>query len=309
LVLEICDSIVSLLLARKLFFHPIHKPKTGQIKIKKMKKRGLKRIKILKETYSSADISTMREKDRRKYPRINSSNLITYCCLDENEKELGHYMAQALEVSPVGVKIESTQEIESEMVRLISVDSEDTLIDVKGRVVHSRKTQTGRYLIGICLAGTQLENTRFVLKLLAVCQQTKQMFHLVKGVRGDGSNRRGYPRIDTNNLVSYSCLDENGNELNSCMAMALDINPLGAKIETYQEIVSDIIWLTSVDEDDNLIGILGRVAHSKKADDGKYEIGIQFLGTQDENTDFALKLINVFHKCETTIVMEKKARY
>ena len=119
--------------------------------------------------------------------------------------------------------------------------------------------------------------------------------------------RRKYPRIYSGNLITYCCLDENGNELDSSMAMALDINPLGAKIETFQKIVSENICLTSVDEDDNLIGIIGRVAHSHKGDDGKYEVGIQFLGTRDENTDFALKLIKVFHKGETTIVMKRKA--
>ena len=249
----------------------------------------------------------MKQKERRKYPRVDASNLINYCCLDENENELDHCMARAMEVSPVGIKIETFQKIESEMIRLISVDSDDALIDIKGRIVHSRQTKAGRYLVGICLEGTELENTRFVLKLLAVCQQAKPELVMVKQSEGDGSNRRKYPRVDTNNLVSYSCLDKNGNELDSCIAMALDINPLGARIETYQEILSKNIYLTSVDADDNLIGIICRVAHACKADDGRYEFGIQFLGTQEENIDFALKLINAFHKVDPLFVMEKKA--
>ncbi len=249
----------------------------------------------------------MKIKERRKYPRIDASNLITYCCLDENENELDHCMARAMEVSPVGIKIETFQKIASEMIRLISVDSDDVLISIKGRVVHSRQTKAGRYLIGICLEGTELENTRFVLKLLAVCQQAKPELVMVKQAEVDGSNRRKYPRVDTNNLVSYSCLDENGNELGNCIAMALDINPLGAKIETYQEILSKNIYLTSVDTDDNIIGIIGKVAHTRKADDGRYEFGIQFSGTPDENIDFALKLINVFRNFEPSFIMEKKA--
>jgi len=249
----------------------------------------------------------MRKEDRRKYPRVDASNLITCCCLDENENELDHCMARVMEVSPVGIKIETFQKIESEMIRLISVDSDDALIDIKGRIVHSRQTKAGRYLIGIGLEGTELENTRFVLKLLAACQKTKPELVMVKQSEGDGSNRRKYPRVDTNNLVSYSCLDENGNELDSCMAMALDINPLGARIETYQEILSENIYLTCVDVDDNLIGIIGRVAHARKADGGKYEFGITFLGTLDENIDFALNLINVTRKVEPSLIMEKKA--
>lgn len=249
----------------------------------------------------------MIERERRKYPRIDADNLITYCCLDENENELDHCMARAMEVSPAGVKIETFHEIESEIIRLISIDSDDTLIDIKGRVVHSRQTKEGRYVTGICLAGTELENTRFALNLIAACQKAESAFVMVKRSRGGGSNRRRYPRVETNNLISYSCLDENGNELDNRIAMALDINPLGAKIETYHEILSEKIYLTFIDVDDKVIGIIGRVAHAHKADDGRCEFGIQFLGTQDENTDFALRLINAFHKVEQLFVMVKRA--
>lgn len=273
-----------------------------------MLKCGFKYAKKLKEINSSADNASMEKRERRKYPRVDASNLITYCCLDDNENELEHCMARALEVSPAGIKIETFQEIESEMIQLISVDADDVLIDIKGRVIHSRQTKTGRYLIGASFEGTDLENTRFVLKLLAVCQQIKPAFVMMKRSGADGKNRRKYPRVNTNNLVSYSCLDENGNELDSCMAMAIDVNPLGAKIETYQEILSENIYLTSVDVDDNLIGIVGRVAHTHKAEGGRYEFGIQFLGTTEENIDFALKLINAFHRGETSFGPVSKAR-
>ena len=90
------------------------------------------------------------------------------------------------------------------------------------------------------------------------------------------------------------------------MARALDVNPLGAKIETYQEILSENIRLTSVDADDNLIDVMGRVVHARKVDDGRFELGIQFMGTEAENTDFALKLIGVCHKIDPSFVMVKR---
>jgi hypothetical protein len=109
------------------------------------------------------------------------------------------------------------------------------------------------------------------------------------------TERRKYPRVDTNNLISYSCVDENGNELAHCLARILDINSLGAKIETNQEILSETIHLTAVDVDDNLIGIIGKIVYTHRADDAKYEFGISFMGTSPENTDFALKLIAACH--------------
>ena len=101
---------------------------------------------------------------------------------------------------------------------------------------------------------------------------------------------------------------ETGHEMGHCLARVLDINPLGAKIETYQEILSETIHLTSVDAHDDLIEIVGQVAYTHKAVGGKYEFGVSFLGTRSENTDFALRLIAVCHKVEPAIVMVKGAR-
>ena len=255
-----------------------------------------------------ADNSGMKEIDRRKYPRVGTSNLIAYCCLDENDNALDHCMARAIEVSPSGVKIETLQEIDSEMIRLIAVDPDGSEIDIKCRIVHSRKTGEGRYLIGTCLAGTELENTRFTLKLIGFFSRGEPEVVISKGPLNHRKERRKYPRVEANNLISYSCLDETGHELAHCLARVLDINPLGAKIETYQEILTENIHLTSVDGDDNLIDIIGQIVHAHRADDGKYEIGVSFRGTVPENTDFALKLIAVCHKLEPAVVMVKSAR-
>jgi len=217
-------------------------------------------------------------------------------------------MARVLDVSPVGVKIETFQEIESEMIRLNSVDSDDTLIEIKGRVAHSCKIEDGRYEIGIGFAGTEVEKTQFALKLIGVCYRAEPDIVMVKGSQDKGRDRRKYPRVDTNNLISYCCLDEDGNDLGIFMARALDVNPLGAKIEIYQEILSENIQLTSVDADGNLIDILARVAHARKVDDHRYELGIQFLGSEAENTEFSLKLIGFCHKVEPAFVMVKGSR-
>ena len=249
----------------------------------------------------------MKDRERRKYPRIDTGNLIVYCCLNENENELDHCLARAINVSPVGVKIETFQEIESEIIRLISTDSDGTLIDIKGRVVHNRKTEDGRYESGICLAGTELDNTRFALKLISVCSRADPAFAMVKDSEYKKRDRRKYPRVVTNNLISYSCLDGNGNELDVCMARALNVSPLGAKIETYQEILSENIRLISIDVDDGLIDIMGRIVYAHKADDGRYEFGIHFLGTTWENTELTLKLIDACHKVEPAFVIVKKA--
>ena len=253
------------------------------------------------------DNSFMKEKERRKYPRIDSSNLISCYCLDKDGNELNHCLARAVDVSPVGVKLEAFQDINSEMVRLMSTDSAGAFIDIKGRVVHRHQSEDGRYNIGISLAGTETENTRFTLKLIKTCHQTDLELVMQKGARNEKKERRKYPRVETSNLVSYSCLDKNQNEMDLCMATALDVNPLGAKIETYQEILSDNIHLTAIDGDNNLIEIVGKIVHTHRAEDGRYEFGISLVGTKAERTKFALKLIGVCHKVEPAFVMVKNA--
>ena len=247
----------------------------------------------------------MEKNERRKYLRVDTSNLLECCCLDENENELDHCMVKAIDVSPAGVKIESFQEIESEIIRLVAVESGGTLIESKGRLVHSRKTEDGKYESGICFAGTELENTRFALKLIGVCPQAEPAFVMVKGSVAEQRERRKYPRIDTDNLITYGCMDGNDNMLDQRMARALDINPIGVKIETFQEIISDTIQLTSVDLDGDLIDIRGKIIHCRKIDDCKYEYGISFVGTEVENTRFALKLIEACHKTEPSYIIVK----
>ncbi|MCP4625535.1 MAG: hypothetical protein GY850_18770 [bacterium] len=95
--------------------------------------------------------------------------------------------------------------------------------------------------------------------------------------------------------------------MDQCIATALDINPVGAKIETYQEILSDNIHLAAIDGDDNIIEIVGKVVHTHKAEDGRYELGINWVGTKAEKTKFALKLIDACHKVEPAFIMVESA--
>ena len=252
-------------------------------------------------------LTAMNEKDRRKYPRVDTSNPVHCCSLDENGNELYTSMARALNVSPVGMKIELFHEFESDRIQLVSADPFGNLIEIRGRVAHRRKTEDGRYELGISFDGNELDNTRFTLNMIGGSHGAEPSFVMVKGSRDADRDRRKYPRVNANNLISCSCLDDRGNTLNRCMARAVDINPLGAKIEAYQEILTETIQLTSFDIDGNIIDIIGRVAHARKTGQGRYEIGISFMGTEAENTDFALKLIDVCNQAELSFVMVKRA--
>ena len=266
-----------------------------------------KNLQNTKDNVQPVDNTSMTEKERRKYPRIDSSNLIACYCLDEAGNEVSHLMARAVDVSPVGVGLETFQDINSDRVRLMSTETTDTLIDIEGRVVHSRQIEDGRYHVGISFAGTETENTRYALKLINDCHQVRPELVMYKGARSNKKTRRQYPRLEASNLLFYTCLDEDNNEMAQFIAKAVDVNPLGAKIEAYQEILSDNIQLSAIDRDDNLIEITGTVVHTHKSEDGSYELGISFTGTMAERINFALRLIDFCHNVEPGFIMAKKA--
>jgi hypothetical protein len=109
-------------------------------------------------------------------------------------------------------------------------------------------------------------------------------------------DQRKHPRVPTSNLISFKLYDENGKLLNQSMARALNISQSGILIETAHLIKFDRISLMSADTGDKLVEIKGRVVYSRDNGTGMFETGISFEGTEDENVEFAKKLVKVFHR-------------
>ena len=112
----------------------------------------------------------MMGKDRRTYPRIETNNLVAYVSVDPAGNEIEERMARALNVSPVGVLIETPRELRSDQIRITAYDLDGKLIEIPGKVVHCRKTDHGNYQIGVCFTGTHEQNTQFTMGLISVYQ-------------------------------------------------------------------------------------------------------------------------------------------
>jgi hypothetical protein len=112
----------------------------------------------------------MMGKDRRTYPRVETNNLVAYASFDRAGKEIEERMARALNVSPVGILIETPRELKSDRIRITSFDLDGKLIEIQGKVVHCRQTEDGSYQIGVCFEGTHEQNTRFTMGLISVYQ-------------------------------------------------------------------------------------------------------------------------------------------
>ena len=109
------------------------------------------------------------------------------------------------------------------------------------------------------------------------------------------TDKREYPRVETRNVVSYVCLDKKGTEIGEGMGETLNISQGGILLKSTYPIESEFILLMSIDLENNIMEIKGKVTYSKKDKSGKYETGISFLGTFDKNIQIIKNFIKTYH--------------
>ena len=90
-------------------------------------------------------------------------------------------------------------------------------------------------------------------------------------------------------------IKENGDITDLGMGRAMDISQNGIFLETSRLVFSEYISLMSVDMDNNLIEIKGKVVYSGTNRSGMVGNGIRLQGEHHENIQFATRLIKVFH--------------
>ncbi len=107
--------------------------------------------------------------------------------------------------------------------------------------------------------------------------------------------KRKHPRIDINNLVSYRCMDDSGNQTKEGRGKSVNISQGGILLKSVAPIESEFVLLMSIDFENNIMEIRGKVAHSIKDKSGKYETGISFLGTHEETIQIIKKFVKTYH--------------
>ena len=105
------------------------------------------------------------------------------------------------------------------------------------------------------------------------------------------TEQREYPRIETQNIISYICTDEDDNQLREGVGETMNVSQGGILLKTPLPIESEYILLTTIDLEYNTIDIKGKVAHSQRDESGKFETGIRFLGTHDEKIQIVKCLV------------------
>ena len=104
-------------------------------------------------------------------------------------------------------------------------------------------------------------------------------------------NKRKHERIQSLNL-SYICLDEDQNVVKQGMGRTLNISESGILLETHFPIEPKHVVQLTISLEENLLDLKGKPVHVRSIDEGKYEIGIQFVELDQSSSDLLKKFIS-----------------
>jgi len=121
--------------------------------------------------------------ERRKYPRVKTCNLISYMAIQENGEITDLGMGRALDISQNGIFLETPRLLFSEYISLMSVDLDNNLIEIKGKVIYSGINRAGMVGNGIRLQGKHHENIQFATRLIKVFNIRKNKFATAMAVQ------------------------------------------------------------------------------------------------------------------------------
>jgi len=120
----------------------------------------------------------MENEERRKYPRVQIFDPISYLSLDSDDKTIHQNVAVVRDVSQTGIQMEAFVEVKSKKLSLMFFDMHKNQIEVRGKVVYCRKNESGQFSIGINLIGNEAENIRFVKALVRSYHYQKEKSRL-----------------------------------------------------------------------------------------------------------------------------------
>jgi hypothetical protein len=121
----------------------------------------------------------MENEERRKHPRVQIFDPISYLTLDSDGKTVNQNVAVVRNVSQTGIQIEAFLEVKSKKLSLMFFDMHKNQIEVKGKVIYCRRNESGQFSIGIHLVGNGSENLRFVKALVKSYHYQKEKSRLV----------------------------------------------------------------------------------------------------------------------------------
>ncbi len=101
-------------------------------------------------------------KEKRRAPRVATSNFVGFVCLDEDGEGISEGYGWTVNLSQSGIRIETFRRIETRRVMLLAINIEDELLEVKGEVVYAQAPEHHRYQFGIRFLEEEREQRRMI---------------------------------------------------------------------------------------------------------------------------------------------------
>ena len=106
--------------------------------------------------------------------------------------------------------------------------------------------------------------------------------------------KRKTQRIDSHNLLAFSCLDEKGEVITQGMGRTLDVSEGGILLETHSQLDPENQISLTIGMEEDVMDFIGKVAYTRKRGDGSYETGIQFLDMDKEKSRILRQFAVIF---------------
>lgn len=123
---------------------------------------------------------------------------------------------------------------------------------------------------------------------------------MMKATPSSQKEKRKYPRVKTENLLSFICFDENNLESDQGVGKAIGVSQGGLLLESHSPIETDRIILTTIIAENEFMEIKARVAYRRKAGPGIFHTGVQFLENIDKIRQTIVGMIKLYNQAKTT---------
>jgi len=87
--------------------------------------------------------------EKRKHPRIDINNLVSYRCVDGNDNPTKEGRGKSVNISQGGILIETHDPLEWQDILRLYIDIEDESMGIKGKAIYCNAANFGRFRTGI----------------------------------------------------------------------------------------------------------------------------------------------------------------
>ena len=112
--------------------------------------------------------------EKRRCPRIQALNLISYSCIGENENIVSQGMGRTLNISEEGILLETYVSIDPKHSIALSIGLEDELINIKGKIIYSTAGTNEKFEAGIEFLETDESTMEILRKYIKAFSESKK---------------------------------------------------------------------------------------------------------------------------------------